>query len=94
MKKNIVLFAALVGLAACVTPDKMYYEVVERGRDSVAIQANIGNMGRHSDMVNGIRAKIDEMARAECQGDAEFTGESIRTAGPYHTWLERLYGCR
>lgn len=94
MKKEVFVFAALVGLAACATPDKMYYEVVERGRNTVAIQANIGNMNRQSDMVNGIRAKIDEMARTECQGNADFTGESIHTAGPYYTWLERSYDCR
>lgn len=88
------MITILLVLSACATPDQMYYEVVGRGRDTVAIQANIGNMDRQSEMVAGIRAKIDEMARTECQGDTYLTGETIRTAGPYYTWLERSYGCR
>ncbi|MDE4297135.1 hypothetical protein PXK56_18280 [Phaeobacter gallaeciensis] len=95
--RNLVLVLALTGLAACASPEGMYYEVTQRGADTVSIQANVGNMNRQSPVFAQMMTHMDGMAVEECRGagkkEARVTNEWTRTAGPYHTWVERSYAC-
>ena len=89
---------ALAALAACASPEGMFYEVTQRGADTVSIQANVGNMDQQSAFVAQMRDHMDGMAVKECQGlgkkGARVINEVTRTAGPYQTWTERAYRCQ
>jgi hypothetical protein len=93
----LIGLAALAGLAACASPESMFYEVTRRSADAVNYQVNIGNMNRQSSEVADILAHMDGLATTECQNmgkqSARMTDEWTRTSGSYYTWVERAYRC-
>lgn len=97
MRKPIGI-AALAGLAACASPEKMHYEVTQRGTNTVSLQMNVGNMDRESEMVSKMLSHMDGLAVSECRNmgkaSAHVTNQTARTTGPYYSWIERSYDCR
>jgi hypothetical protein len=91
--KIAVGIVVLAGLAACASPESMYYEVAQSSSHATVIRANIGNMDRQSKEIGLMRVQMDAMAIKECVGDMALANERISTGGPYYTWLERTYDC-
>ncbi len=94
---KFIRLIAFIGLAACATPENMFYEVTERTADGVSIHVNKGNMDLNSDMVARMLVHMDGMALSECQGKGKRLARQDRerayTTGPYYSWIERTYTC-